>query len=176
MSQGHSKNAASDEGDGIGALLAEVLAGFRDGEAGATDEGNGEVAQGGERASAGADAASVLGEGDISDVVKLVLDAPMGAGEAQQALRRGSLGRQAGDEIDDLSARLAGDLARALEAGDLGEPRPGQIGDDLAADRDPSRLDAAVALLHGLGPGHVGGRLLTGGSVAEGDGDVAMQL
>src|SRR3954471_18523536 len=91
--QGHSKNAASDEGDGIGALLAEVLAGFRDGEAGAADEGDGEVAQGGERASAGADAASVLGEGG-ADVVELVLDAPMVAGEAQQALRRGGLGRQ----------------------------------------------------------------------------------
>src|SRR4051794_41591959 len=79
---------------------------FRDGEAGAADEGDGEVAQGGERASAGADAASVLGEGDIADAVELVLDAPMVAGEAQQALRRGGLGRQAGDEIDDLSVAL----------------------------------------------------------------------
>ena len=68
-------------------------------------------------------------------------------------------------------------LSIVQEAGGrLGEPRPGQIGDDLAADRDPARLDAAVALLHGLGPGHVGRRLLTGGSVAEGDGGVAMQL
>src|SRR3954470_18407903 len=104
-------------------------------------------------AGAGADAASILGEGDVADGVEPVLDAPMVPGEAQQALRRGRLGRQAGDEVDDLGAGLAGDLAPALDAGHLGEARPGQIGDDLAADRDLAGLDAAVALLHRLGPG-----------------------
>src|SRR5215207_1210881 len=114
-------------------------------------------------AGTGADAASILGEGDVADVVEPVLDAPMVPGEAQQALRRGRLGRQAGDEVDDLGAGLAGDLAPALDAGHLGEARPGQIGDDLAADRDLAGLDAAVALLHRLGPGDIGPRLLTGG-------------
>ena len=30
LTQGHSKNAACHEGDGVGAILAEVLAGFGD--------------------------------------------------------------------------------------------------------------------------------------------------
>src|SRR5829696_9142836 len=86
-------------------------------------------------------------------------------GEAQQALRRGRLGRQAGDEVDDLDAGLAGGLARALDAGHPGEARPGQIGDDLAADRDLTGLDAAAALLHRLGRATSGGGSSQGGSV-----------
>ena len=78
-------------------------------------------------------------------------------------------------------ARLRSDArgrapARTRHRSSASEARPGQIGDDLAADRDLAGLDAAVALLPPSRPGRHRRRLLTGGSVAEGDGDVAMQL
>src|SRR5215208_4181432 len=51
------------------------------------------------------------------------LDAPMVPGEAQQALRRGRLRRQAGDEVDDLGALRAISRLRSMRAT---WARPGQ--------------------------------------------------
>ena len=59
MIQGHSKNPAGDEGDGFGAVFAEVFARLGHREALGADEAQHEVADGGKRAGAGSDA---LGE------------------------------------------------------------------------------------------------------------------
>ena len=54
MLQGHSKNASSDEGDGVGAVFAEVFARLAHGQAAGSDEVQDEIAQRGEWAGAGA--------------------------------------------------------------------------------------------------------------------------
>ena len=161
--QGHSKNGAGDEGDCGCTIFAKVLAGFRDGEAGAADESDGEVAQGSDGAGAGTDAAAVLEESDIADVVQPVFDGPVVSDELEQALRRGPVGRQAGDEIDDLDALPAPDPASTLDAGDLGEAGPGEIGNDLLADGDAAGFDAAMALVDRLGKAQIRWRPVTGG-------------
>ncbi len=114
------------------------------------------VAQGGERSCAGANAASVLVECDVADVVEAVLDRPVGAGEGQNALGSGLIGRQAGDEVDDFDALAATDQAAALEPGDLRQSRPAEILDGLDRERDAAGFDAPVALFDRLGLTQVG--------------------
>ena len=165
-SQGHSKNPSCDDGDGLGAVLAEVFAGFADGQAAGPDEMEDDVAQSGERAGAGADSAAILVHGHVANIVQLVFDAPVGAREPKEPLRPGLAFGQAGDEIGDLDADLVADAALAFDARDLGGARPGEMGDDFGADRDAARLDAAVALLDGLGDGEI--RRRSGQGVAAG--------
>jgi hypothetical protein len=68
----------------------------------------------------------------------------MGPRNLEQTGRVGLGSRQAGDEIDHLGALFGGDAPGPRQAGDLGEPRPVEIGDHLAADRNRARLDPAV--------------------------------
>lgn len=70
----------------------------------AADEGEGEIAQGGQDLGglATAQAGVILAEGDIADVVALVLATPVGTNKVQQPVGRGRRGGQAGDEVDDL--------------------------------------------------------------------------
>ena len=82
--QGHSKNPAGDDGDGFGAVLAEVFSRFPHGETTGADEGQCEVADRDERTAAGADAAAILVHRDVAHVVQPVLDAPVGTDERQQ--------------------------------------------------------------------------------------------
>ena len=88
---------------------------------------------------------------------------------------------QAGDKVGDLGADLVADAALALDARDLGGARPREVRDDFGADRDPARLDAAVALLDGLSSGQIRRRsggvaaCLRGGKIAEALGDVGFQ-
>lgn len=155
MVQGHSKNPLCDDGDGFGAVLAEVFAGFAHGQAAGSDEAEDEIAQGGEGAGAGADPTAIFLHRHVADIVQLVLDAPVGAREREEALWPGLGCGEAGDEIGDLDADLVADAAFARDARDLGGARPFEVWDDLGADRDPARLDAAVPLLDGLRDGAI---------------------
>jgi len=109
----------------------EVTAVGRNGRlAGATDQREGEGAQGGHDLGgrAGAQARGVLAEGDVAEaVVEAVavadLHAPMAADEGEQAGGVGATRRQAGDEVDRLDARAALLAHGAHEAGDLGDAR-----------------------------------------------------
>ena len=128
-------------------IFTEVFACFGDRESGLPDQVDCEVAQRCEGSCPCADAAAVLGEGDVADVVEAVLDTPVGAGKLEQTLWPGLLGREACDQIDDLDGLAAADLAAALEPGDLGQPRPFKIRHRLGRDGDPPGLDAAMLLL-----------------------------
>src|SRR5271165_3686460 len=90
-SQGHSKNPPDYGPDGVGAVLAEVFAGFGDGETALADQEHDGVAQGCERPCSLPDAAPVLVERDVAHIVKPVLDRPMSTIEFEQALGSGFL-------------------------------------------------------------------------------------
>ncbi len=152
-SQGHSKNPSCYGRDGFGAVLTKVFAGFRDMEAHGSDQAESTVAKGRERSCASADAASVLVEGHVADVVEPVLDGPMGAAECEQAFGPGLGGSERGDQIDDLDAHFIAGAPGALEACDLGRARPVEMGDDFGAGCDLAGLDAAVPFV-----GRRGGR------------------
>ena len=96
--------------------------------------------------------------------MQLVFDAPVGAREMKEPFWPGLGCGQAGDKVDDLGADLVADAALALDACDLGGARPREVRDDFGADRDPARLDAAVALLDGLSSGQI--RRRSGGVAA----------
>jgi ParB/RepB/Spo0J family partition protein len=83
VDQGHSKNPSGDGFDGLGAVFAEVFAGFRYGEAGFSEQRQGQIGQSGELAGAGADTASVLAHAHVADMVQPVFDGPMCAIERQ---------------------------------------------------------------------------------------------
>jgi len=96
--------------------------------------------------------------------MQLVFDAPVGAREMKEPFWPGLGCGQAGDKVGDLGADLVADAALALDACDLGGARPREVRDDFGADRDPARLDAAVALLDGLSSGQI--RRRSGGVAA----------
>ena len=153
--QGHSKNPFCDEGDGFGAVFAEVFAGLAHGEATGSDEVEDEIAQGGERAGAGAATTAIFVHGHVADIVQLIFNAPVGACDLKEPIRAGLGLGQAGDKVGNLDADLVADAALPLDAHDLGGARPFEVRDDLGADRDPARLDAAVTLLDGLRDGAI---------------------
>ena len=149
--QGHSKNPASDDCDGFGAVFAEVLAGFGHGKASGSDEGYHEISDCREPSATGAGSAPILVHRDIADPVQPVLDCPVVPFQFEKSHRAGFSWGKAGDEIGDLGADLVADLACALDACDLGGAWPLQVRHDLGADRDPACLQPAVALVGGLG-------------------------
>src|SRR5262245_55875763 len=67
---------------------------------------------------------------------ELVLDRPMAAREFEQTRRPGLGGGEAGDNIGDLGADLVADLARALDACNLGGAGPVEMRNHLGADLD----------------------------------------
>ena len=136
--QGHSKKPAGDDGNHLGAILAEVLSGLRHGHATGTNEGS------------RADAASILIECHIAHIVKPVLDGPMGARQVKQAFGTGLGGGQAGDDVDGLSADFSAEFAGAFDARNLSGAGPVKMGDDFGADRDFANLDAAMLLVNRL--------------------------
>jgi len=100
---------------------------------GGAQQADGEVTAGGEGLGDSADPhlGTVLVEGDVAHVVEAVLDALVAAGQGEECLGVGSLGRQAGDVVADVG--LAGDdLAAsdlepmALDGRELAEVRPGR--------------------------------------------------
>ena len=74
------------------------------GVASAVEQGDRQVAQAGHDLGRvpSAQAGVILAEGDIADVVALVLATPVGTNKVQQPVGRGRRGGQAGDEVDDL--------------------------------------------------------------------------
>ena len=64
--QGHSKIPPRYGLDGLGAVFAEVFAGFGDGEAALADEEHARVTQCGQRAGARADAAAILVQRNVA--------------------------------------------------------------------------------------------------------------
>ena len=153
--QGHSKNPSCDEGDGIGAVLAEVFARLAHGQAAGSDEVQDEIAQRGEWASTGADPTAIFVHRNVADVVQLIFNAPVGAREMKEPLWPCLGCGEAGDKVGDLGADLVTDATLPLDARDLGGARPGEVGDDFGADRNAARLDAAVALLDGSSGGQI---------------------
>ena len=75
IEQGHSKNPSCDEGDRLGAILAEVFAGLAHGRAAGSDEVEDEIADRGERAGAGANATAILVHRHVTNVMQAVFDA-----------------------------------------------------------------------------------------------------
>lgn len=153
--QGHSKNLSCDEGDRLGAILAEVFASLAHGQAAGSDEVEDEIADRGERAGAGANATAILVHRHVTNVMQAVFDAPVGAGEMKEPLWPGLCRGQAGDQVGDLGADLVADAALPRDAGNLGGARPCKVRDDFGADRDAARLNAAVPLLDGSGGGEI---------------------
>lgn len=82
----------------------------------AAEEGDGEIAAGGKGlgGGAGADLGAIFIERDIPNVVDLVFDAPMAAGDSEQVFSAGLIGGQAGDGMGDLRLDLTGGLTDAL--------------------------------------------------------------
>ena len=64
------KNPSCDEGDRLGAILAEVFAGLAHGQAAGSDEVEGETADRGERAGAGANATAILVHRHVTNVMQ----------------------------------------------------------------------------------------------------------
>jgi len=146
--QGHSKKPSGDDGDGLCAILAEVLSGLGHGHAAGADKMQHEIADCCERAGSRADAASILVECHITHIVKPVLDGPVAARQFKQAFGI-SFGRgQAGDNVGGLSGDFSSDLPGAFDAGDLGGAGPVKVSNDLGADGDFADLDAAVFLVN----------------------------
>lgn len=162
--QGHSKKVPGDEVYDLVPIFAEVFAGLWDWDACASDEGDGGVAQGGEWPGAGAHATAIFVECHVANVVESVLDAPVVAYEGEQTVGTGLVGRQAGGEIDDLDAFLSPAFPVALEAGNLRQSGPGEMGYDLVGDGDLAALDAAMALFQGLRPAQIGRGIVRGGN------------
>lgn len=93
------------------------------------EQGDGEVSAGGEglRRPAGPDLAAVLVERDIADVMALVFDSPVAAGQGEEVFGRSPMGGQAGDAVADLGRGFPGPLADAspLQATELLDMGPG---------------------------------------------------
>ena len=83
-----SKNLSCDEGDRLGAILAEVFASLAHGQAAGSDEVEDEIADRGERAGAGANATAILVHRHVTNVMQAVFDAPVGAGEMKELVTR----------------------------------------------------------------------------------------
>jgi len=151
--EGHSD---ADGGQSAARLVGEGAQGAGDiGEAVQAGEGDGEVAQAGHdrRPVADADARAILVEGHVTHVVGAVLDAPVAAVEAQQPVRVGLLGWQAGHGEDDLVALGAGlELGDgALDAADLGDMGKGHIVVQGGGGEQAALLQTSVALIEGGG-------------------------
>lgn len=149
--QGHSKNPSCNGFDGIGAVFAEVFAGGGDGKATLSDQVGDEIADCREGSGTGSDPAAILVHGHVADIVELVLDCPVSTIEREQAIGPGLPGWEACNQINDLDADLAADAARAFEPRDLGRTRPIEMGNDLGADGDFTRLDTAMSGVDRLG-------------------------
>lgn len=149
--QGHSKNPSRYRPDGLGAVLAEVFAGFGDGEAALADEEYGGVTQCGQRAGTRADAAAILVKRNIAHMMKPVFDRPMVAIEFEETLGAGFLRRQARNEIGGLDAVAPLDMAMALDAHGLRRPRPAEIRRHFRTGCDFADFDPAMILVDGLG-------------------------
>ena len=159
--QGNSKKALFYECDSVEAVFGEGFADSGERSGHGVDETQHGVPQRGEglRRIARPDAACVLAKRDIAAVVKLVFDAPVPAREGEQVFRAGALTGEAGDGVADLLAGLlAGDLPGALDTADLGGAGPLQMGHDLARQCETADLEAAMALVDGLGAFKVGRR------------------
>jgi hypothetical protein len=122
--------SGADEKDGaVGAAGVGAQGGGDVGTVTAAEQSDGEVPTDGEGLwrRAGADLAAVFVEGDVPDVVGLVLDAPMAPREGEEVGRIGLIGGQAGDADGHFRLDLAGGLAdaAALEAVELPGVRPG---------------------------------------------------
>jgi hypothetical protein len=116
-----------------------------DGEAGAADEADSKIAQDSDGTGASPDGATDFEEGHVADIVQPVLDGPVVSDELEQPLRCGVVSRQNGDEIGDLDTFPAPDPVAALDAVDLGQAQPGEIGNDLLA-VPPSRQQPSPAV------------------------------
>ncbi len=105
------------------------------GGAGATDEGIGEVADGGEELGgiARTQRGTILAEDDIADPVA-TLDGPMAVGNGEQAggvgLRRG----QAGEQKADIAGGAVAILGRGEQAGDLADAREAAIAREVGVE------------------------------------------
>lgn len=95
------------------------------GESGMSDDGDGDVAQGGKHAGriASSHAGSILVKGHITNVVDLVLDGPVTANERCQLLRTGCLTRSTGNEVDDDRGCFPMSSDDALDADGLSRSR-----------------------------------------------------
>lgn len=113
-----------------------------------------EIADRGERAGAGANATAILVHRHVTNVMRAVFDAPVGAGEMKEPLWPGLCRGQAGDQVGDLGADLVADAALPRDAGNLGGARPCKCGTTSALTA-MLRLNAAVPLLDGSGGGEI---------------------
>ena len=98
-----------------------------------------------------ADAAAVLIEGDIANVVEAVFDGPMTAAEVEQAGGVGFAGDQAGDAVNGFAVRFGADQVGgvALDAEDLADVGEVQIIVEFGAGPDLADFQAAVGLIGG---------------------------
>lgn len=117
-------------------------------------------------------------EGAVSDVVQLVLDAPVAADPGREFAAVGRIGRQARDQVDPFDRQLAGahvpspahDLECLASVGivDVGE-RGGLQAADLVAVVGPGALDVVQA---DVAPGKAADPLVQSGVVPLDDGQV----
>ena len=106
--------------------------------------GEDEVADGSERSCSGTDTATVLVHRRVAAPMQLVLDAPVTAGQREQAVGSGLGRRERGHEVGDFGARLVFDLPDTLDAEHLGSARPAEMRHDFGARHRRALLDATV--------------------------------
>ena len=122
--------ASADEVDSeVRASGVSAQSGGDIGDVAAAEQGDGGVAAGGEclGSSTGADLGAILIEGDVADVMALVLDAPVAAREGEEGGGIRLSSGEAGDGVSDFALDLAGGLtdALSLDPADLLDMRPG---------------------------------------------------
>lgn len=150
------KRLDADGGQSAARLLGKGAQGAGDiGKAAQSGQSDGEVSQTSHhgRSVADADAGVVFGEGDIADIVGAVLNPPLAAVEGEE-LARISLRRwQGGDGEDGFVASFAGLQFgdRALDATDLCDIREVDVVVEGRGGEQTAVLQAAVALIEGLG-------------------------
>src|SRR5919197_1183380 len=156
-----------DEGKGAGEWLVGHLpeSGGDVGVSGGAELVDREAAEGGHVFGAvpGVDLGGVLGEGGVADEVEPVLDGPLRSDDLRESLRGCLAAGQVGDDVDRLTAALAGREASAVpdNAGDLGGMREVEIVDGQGLHHAGSSTYSGDLTdhgqTHGLGSG-AGGR------------------
>jgi hypothetical protein len=124
----------------------------------AADEGKGGIADmcESDRRVAGADPASVFGEGPVADAEQPVLDLPVIAGECQHGAGVHRIGRDGRDGVDDLARAQGPGFAQPLDPDDAGRVGPEPIEPRRRSpDGDPSDLDATMAAVDLLGAAQI---------------------
>ena len=95
--------------------------------------------------------AGILAQGDVADVMELVLDRPMAPTEVEQVARAGLFRRQAGDLVVQLHPPVAAPPDLVQDAADLADTGPRTPALQTGLHVQGADLGPAVGMVDGLG-------------------------